>query len=102
MSRFEMRVSNHLVVARGMSSEREAMMKKTNIGTIERILRITLGGTLALWALTLLLGGGGLIWQLLDVALIALGVDFVVTGIRGYCPLYNRLGWSTARHKAPS
>ena len=67
-----------------------------NLGTIERVLRVVLGSALAIWALTLFLGGGGIIWQLLDVALIALGVDFVVTGIRGYCPLYNRLGWSTA------
>ncbi len=50
-----------------------------------------------MWALWLLLGGSALVWQLLDVALIALGVDFVVTGIRGYCPLYKRLGWSTAQ-----
>jgi len=34
---------------------------------------------------------------LLYAALIAQGVDFVVTGVRGYCPLYKWLGWSTAR-----
>jgi hypothetical protein len=67
-----------------------------NLGTIERVLRVVLGGALAVWALTLFLSGGGLIWLLTYAALIALGVDFVVTGIRGYCPLYNRLGWSTA------
>jgi hypothetical protein len=67
-----------------------------NLGTIERVLRVVLGGALAIWALTLFLSGGGLIWLLTYAALIALGVDFVVTGIRGYCPLYNRLGWSTA------
>lgn len=72
-------------------------MKKRNLGTVERALRITLGGALALWALGLLLGGGGLIWLVLYVVLIALGVDFFVTGLRGYCPLYNRLGWSTAQ-----
>lgn len=72
-----------------------------NLGTIERVLRITLGGALAIWALVLFLGGSnGLIWQLLDVALIALGADFIVTGIRGYCPLYKRLGWSTAQLEA--
>ena len=71
-----------------------------NLSTIERVLRVSLGGALAIWALMLLLGGDGLIWRLLYVALIALGVDFVVTGIRGYCPLYNRLGWSTAKPEA--
>lgn len=70
--------------------------QKKNVGTIERTLRVALGGSLAIWALVLLLSGGGLIWLLVYVALIALGVDFVITGIRGYCPLYNLLGWSTA------
>ena len=73
---------------------------KKNLGMIERVLRVTLGGALAIWALVLLFGSTGLIWLLLDVALIALGVDFVVTGIRGYCPLYNRLGWNTAQPAA--
>jgi hypothetical protein len=67
-----------------------------NLGTVERVLRVLLGGALAVWALVQLLGGGAVAWLLLYVALIALGVDFVVTGIRGYCPLYKRLGWSTA------
>lgn len=69
---------------------------KKNLGTIERVVRILLGGTLAVWALSLLLGSNLLVWQLAYGALIALGLDFVVTGIRGYCPLYQRLGWSTA------
>jgi hypothetical protein len=68
-----------------------------NLGTTERVLRVLLGGALAVWASWLLLGGGPLVWLLLYVAVIALGLDFVVTGIRGYCPLYKWLGWSTAR-----
>lgn len=71
-----------------------------NLGTLERTLRVLLGGALAVWGLWMLLAGGALVWLLLYVALIALGVDFVVTGIRGYCPLYTWLGWSTARPKA--
>ncbi len=70
-----------------------------NVGTIERVLRVTLGGALAIWALLSLFDGNGLIWILLYVALIALGVDFVVTGVRGYCPLYKRIGWNTAQPK---
>ena len=72
-------------------------MKKKNVGTIERIGRVALGGVLAVWAAVLLFDAGGLISVLLYVALIALGVDFMLTGIRGYCPLYNLLGWSTAQ-----
>lgn len=67
-----------------------------NLGTTERVLRVLLGSALAVWAAVLLLGGGTWVWLLLYVALTALGVDFVVTGIRGYCPLYQRLGWRTA------
>ena len=70
-------------------------MKNRNLGKIERGMRIALGGALALWALVLLFSGGGLIWVLAHVALVALGADFLVTGVRGYCPLYNLLGWST-------
>jgi hypothetical protein len=69
---------------------------KKNLGTAERVVRVVLGGGLALWALAQLLSASALGWQIAYVAFIALGVDFVVTGIRGYCPLYNKLGWNTA------
>lgn len=75
-------------------------MRKTNVGMTERAIRVALGGSLAIWAVALLLGGGPWLRLLLYVALLALGVDFVVTGIRGYCPLYNWLGWSTTPSKA--
>ena len=72
----------------------------TNVGKVERVMRVTLGGALAVWMLVRLFSGGGLIPLLLDIALIALGIDLIVTGLRGYCPLYKRLGWSTAGSKA--
>jgi hypothetical protein len=68
-----------------------------NIGTIERALRIILGGALAVGALLMMLSASGVVLPLTYFALIALGADFVVTGIRGYCPLYNKLGWNTAK-----
>lgn len=77
-------------------------MKKRNVGTVERLLRIALGGAVAICAALLLLNSSSVLWRLAFIALIALGVDFVVTGIRGYCPLYNLLGWSTARPTAPA
>ena len=66
-----------------------------NLGTLERVLRV-LVGALAIVALVLLLGAANITWQLAHFALIVLGIDFVVTGIPGYCPLYNWVGWSTA------
>jgi hypothetical protein len=67
-----------------------------NVGMSERVARVVLGGALAVWGLLLMIGGGAALQLLLYVAMIALGLDFVVTGIRGYCPLYKRLGWNTA------
>lgn len=58
------------------------------------------GGALAIAALVLFFFTTGLIWRPLYVAVLALGIDFVVTGVHGYCPLYKRLGWSTARAEA--
>ena len=72
----------------------------TNVGTIERVMRIAFGGALAMWALSRFFGGDGAPFQvLLDFAVFALGVDFVVTGVRAHCPLYKCLGWSTARRQ---
>jgi hypothetical protein len=74
--------------------------KKTNIGIPERAVRVALGGALAIWMVISLFNVDGLIWLLLEIALMALGVDFVVTGLHGYCPLYNWLGWTTAKAHA--
>lgn len=68
-----------------------------NLVTIERALRVALGGALTIWASVLLRVGDLLIWRLVFVAPIALGLDFIVTGIHGCCPPYNLLGWSAAR-----
>jgi hypothetical protein len=77
----------------------EMHRKETNVGIVERVIRIGGGGALAIAALVLLLGGGAW-WALaLEVAGIALGIDFVYTGLTGYCPLYNKLGWATTRRR---
>jgi hypothetical protein len=61
------------------------------LGPIERVLRVVGGGLLALVSVYVALGSSGLaIWAWVAAAL--LGLDFVVTGLRGYCPLYARLG----------
>jgi Protein of unknown function (DUF2892) len=36
-----------------------------------------------------------LLLDITGIVLVLLGLDFVMTGITGYCPLYQRLGWST-------
>jgi len=71
--------------------------KEINVGPVERVIRVVGGGLLAAVSLMLLLGGAAWWAAGLEVAAIALGVDFVYTGISGYCPLYKKLGWATAR-----
>lgn len=63
-----------------------------NIGTPERIARVILGGAAAVVGVVILAGGPG-VWALVgSLLLVAAGLDFVVTGAAGYCPLYARLG----------
>ena len=73
------------------------MQRKQNVGPLERGLRVVGGGLAVVIGLGLLLAGAAsLVWVGAAIALVLLGLDFVVTGITGYCPLYHRLGWSTA------
>ncbi|NJD29532.1 MAG: DUF2892 domain-containing protein [Chloroflexi bacterium] len=68
-----------------------ARVSRGGLGPIERLIRIVGGAALAIVAANLWLTTGGLAaWAWFAAAL--LGLDFVVTGIRGYCPLYARLG----------
>ena len=59
---------------------------KTNVGGIDRILRITLGLALILAAATATVGWWG--W---------LGVVPLLTGLSGWCPPYTLLGLNTCR-----
>ncbi|MBF6613860.1 MAG: DUF2892 domain-containing protein [Chloroflexi bacterium] len=69
-----------------------------NVGTAERWIRLVGGSLAAIVGLVLLLAGpASLLWSVAYIAVALLGLDFAVTGITGYCPLYRRLGWSTAR-----
>ena len=72
--------------------------KVQNVGAVERWVRVLGGSLLAFIGLAYLLPGPVSVpMVILGVALVLLGLDFVYTGLTGYCPLYNKLGWSTAR-----
>lgn len=69
------------------------------LGPVERLVRVIGGGLLAVVAVSLWLTSSGLAaWAWIGAAL--LGLDFVVTGLRGYCPLYARLGIGRPHEKA--
>jgi hypothetical protein len=61
---------------------------KSNVGGIDRILRIVVGLVLIAWAL--FLGGPAWAW---------IGVVPLATGLIGWCPAYLPLGMSTCKTK---
>jgi hypothetical protein len=64
-----------------------------NISTVERAGRIALGAFGIVAGLLLLLsGGGGTVPLVLELLLVAAGLDLLVTGLTGHCPLYAKLG----------
>ena len=71
-----------------------------NITPAERIARIVLG-VVAVAAATLLLTGAGSAFAIaLEILLVLAGLDLVVTGAAGHCPLYQKLGHTPALLKA--
>lgn len=66
-------------------------LRRGGLSARERVVRVIGGGLAATLGVVLALASDGFAtWAWLGFAL--LGLDFVVTGIRGYCPLYARLG----------
>ncbi len=61
---------------------------KTNVGGIDRILRIVAGLALVAWAL---MGGPAWAW---------IGVVPLATAVIGFCPVYPLLGISTNKKSA--
>ena len=65
---------------------------KVNITPAERIARIVVGGLGALAGVVLLASASGVLAVVLELLLVLAGLDLVVTGALGRCPLYARLG----------
>lgn len=56
---------------------------KTNVGGIDKILRIVVGIALVVWAIL-----GGPVWAWI-------GVLPIITGVMGWCPAYTFIGLNT-------
>lgn len=66
--------------------------RTTNISTPERVARVGFGGLAAVLGVVIIAGGPSA-WALIAaLLLVAAGLDFVVTGATGHCPLYAWLG----------
>ena len=63
-----------------------------NITPVERGGRIAIGLAAAIIGVVLLFSAGSAFAVVLEVLLIVAGLDLVVTGALGHCPLYQRLG----------
>lgn len=66
-----------------------------NITPAERWGRIGLGLAAAVVGLMLRTSVGSAIGAVLEVLLVAAGLDLLVTGALGHCPLYQKLGRAT-------
>lgn len=65
---------------------------KVNITPAERTARVVIGGLGALAGVVLLASASGVVAVVLELLLVLAGLDLVVTGALGHCPLYARLG----------
>lgn len=73
-----------------------------NITPAERGGRIVLGAAAAVAGLVLLTSAGSVLAVVLEVLLVAAGLDLVVTGALGHCPLYQRLGYVPSSLRRPT
>ena len=65
---------------------------RVNITPAERVGRILLGLVGAVGGILLLIGSPTALSGPLEVLLVLAGLDLVVTGATGHCPLYQKLG----------
>ena len=73
-----------------------------NITAAERIGRILLGAAAVIAGAVLLASAGSVLAVVLEVFLVAAGLDLVVTGGLGHCPLYAKLGHVPASLRRPT
>jgi hypothetical protein len=81
--------STHEPITRSLRTRRLSV----NITPIERVGRIVLGTAAAVVGIILLTSAGSALAVVLELLLVAAGLDLVVTGALGHCPLYQRLGF---------
>ncbi len=73
-----------------------------NITPAERFGRVLLGLVGVIGGLVLLGSAGGAVVVILEALLILAGLDLIVTGALGHCPLYRKLGHVPASLRGPA
>jgi len=72
-----------------------------NITPIERIGRILVGALGVAGGVILLASPGGTLAAALEVLLVLAGLDLVITGALGHCPLYRKFNYVPAPLRRP-
>ncbi len=66
--------------------------RTVNISHTERIGRVLVGVAGIIAGIVLLASAGSALSVVLELLLVAAGLDMLITGATGHCPLYQRLG----------
>ena len=74
------------------SANRPTWRPSVNITPIERFGRILIGAFGAVAGIMLVAAGGSVLVIVLELLLVAAGLDLILTGAFGHCPLYRKLG----------
>ena len=69
---------------------------RINITPTERVSRVVVGAAGIVGGVALLGGAHSTLAVVLEVLLVLAGLDLLVTGARGHCPLYAKLGYVPA------
>jgi hypothetical protein len=75
--------------------------RTVNITPAERAGRIVLGVAAVVAGVFLLTSAGSALAVILEVLLIAAGLDLAITGALGHCPLYAKLGYTPKSMRSP-
>lgn len=70
-----------------------------NITPAERVARVVLGVLAVITGVILLIDASSGVAVLLEGLLVLAGLDFLITGALGHCPLYAKLGHTPASLK---
>lgn len=73
-----------------------------NISQAERGARILIGLIGAIGGALLLVGAGSAVAVVLELLLVLAGLDLIITGATGHCPLYKKLGHMPASLRTPT
>ena len=73
-----------------------------NITGLERVGRVVLGGLAVIAGVVLLASAGSVVAIVLEVLLVLTGLDLVITGALGHCPLYRKLGYVPSSLRNPT